>query len=104
MMRRAKWMVLFLIGASTLAQAEPPTAVTAPDAEFLEFLGSWSTGDNQWMDPFQIDDTALEGLERRTTPRLKEEGYDKNSQQAVPHEQPPTSSSGSAFPRRDVKP
>lgn len=87
-----------------MAQAESPASVTAPDAEFLEFLGSWNTGDNRWMDPFQVDDTNPAGVERRPPPRSNDEGQGKSYQRTVPQEQPSTSNSGSAFPRRDVKP
>ena len=43
-----------------MAEAAPPSVVE-PDQDFLEFLGSWTSGDVQhrWIDPFQLDDAGL---------------------------------------------
>lgn len=50
------------------AAALPREAAPA-DADFLEFLGSWSAGDDKWVDPFQDDDL----------PDLEQEGETKDS-------------------------
>jgi len=52
-------MVLAVLAAAAVAQAEPRDPVTVPDADLLEFLGSWQAGekDPRWVDPFQLDDT-----------------------------------------------
>jgi len=50
-----------LLGTGVLAAAAPPEATQAPDADFLEFLGSWHTGDSRWVDPFQA--VELSGTE-----------------------------------------
>lgn len=34
------------------ASAATPEASQAPDADLLEFLGTWNTGDGRWVDPF----------------------------------------------------
>ncbi len=46
---------------AAMAQAEPRGAAGLPDADFLEFLGSWNPGGDHpaWVDPFQLDDPVL---------------------------------------------
>jgi hypothetical protein len=43
---------------SALSAEAAPESPIQPDADFLEFLGSWSTGHArpQWIDPFNIQD------------------------------------------------
>lgn len=65
------WMVLALVGVVAIANAGPRESVPAPDADFLEFLGSWHAGDNdhRWVDPFQLDETpGVEGGKRSHVP------------------------------------
>lgn len=61
MTRRVSWTLCTLLWAAAAAHAAPPEAAPAPDADFLEFLGSWQTGDGRWVDPFHADD--LPGME-----------------------------------------
>jgi len=44
-----------------VAEAAPQGTAGQPAADFLEFLGSWSTGDDHptWTDPFQLDEAVL---------------------------------------------
>jgi hypothetical protein len=87
-----------------MAQAEVRNSVIAPDADFLEFLGSWNAGDGRWTDPFQVDDPSnLEGADRRREPRSYGEGHEKKNRPA-PSDNPTPSDSGPALPRRDVTP
>jgi hypothetical protein len=44
------------------AATAPPEATQAPDADFLEFLGNWHTGDGRWVDPFHA--AELSGAEK----------------------------------------
>jgi len=50
-----------IILSAVCAEAAPDSGVQ-PDADFLEFLGSWSIGEArpQWIDPFQIQDFPIE--------------------------------------------
>ncbi len=59
--RRVKWIAglpVVVILSVVMAEAAPQGAASPPDADFLEFLGSWNTGDAHptWVDPFQLDD------------------------------------------------
>ena len=46
-------LVLALMMAGTAAE---PLSSDAPDAEFLEFLGSFEDEDGVWVDPFELED------------------------------------------------
>jgi hypothetical protein len=98
--------VIVLFTAVTV-QAAPPTVDAPPDADFLEFLGSWDTGEphQKWIDPFQLDDPALlepdqpagrspQG-DRRDEPRTR-----RTDDQTIPKQQAPDS----ARPGRGVTP
>lgn len=87
-----------------LADAAPREAGPLPDTDFLEFLGSWHTGDDKWVDPFQEDDpSVLETRESAPTPsedsrnrsRMKRLGQEPSTDQDQPTSQ---------RPRRDVTP
>jgi hypothetical protein len=61
--RQVKWagFPAAVILSIVLAGAAPQGASGPPDPDFLEFLGSWDSGDEhpKWVDPFQLDDAAL---------------------------------------------
>jgi hypothetical protein len=50
---------------SALSAEAAPEAPVQPDADFLEFLGSWSTGHArpQWIDPFNVQDLPDQGID-----------------------------------------
>lgn len=95
--RRDKWVtglpaavVLWIV----VVEAAPPTAAAdPPDTDFLEFLGSWTSGDEQpqWVDPFQLDDSVLvesdqpndqrSPRDRRDDPRQKPRNDDNPSRE-----------------------
>ncbi len=52
-----------LLWMAVSAAAAPPEATLVPNADFLEFLGSWHMGDGQWVDPFHA--AELSGAETR---------------------------------------
>lgn len=52
-------VLLALLVAVQVAEVAPRDPGPSPDADFLEFLGSWHTGDNKWIDPFQEDDVPV---------------------------------------------
>jgi hypothetical protein len=73
--RRGKWLlglpaavVLSVIVATAATQGN----MDQPDADFLEFLGSWSTGEShpRWIDPFQFDDPTVPESERPDQQRM----------------------------------
>lgn len=47
-----------LLWTAAGAQAASQEVVPVPEADFLEFLGSWQTGDNRWVDPFRAADLS----------------------------------------------
>jgi hypothetical protein len=59
---------LLLLGIAVVGAA-PPDVDVGPDAEFLEFLGSWQTGDGRWMDPFELGSEL--DVDRIITDKLK---------------------------------
>ena len=59
------WMCCALLGTVvSAAAAASPEATQDPDADFLEFLGNWHTGDGRWVDPFHA--AELSGTETVT--------------------------------------
>jgi len=61
MTRRVSWTLWVLLWMVAAAHAAPREVAPVPDADFLEFLGSWHTGDDRWIDPFHAAD--LSGVE-----------------------------------------
>ncbi len=87
-----------------LAEAAPREVSPLPDTDFLEFLGSWHTGDDKWVDPFQEDDpTVVETNEPAPTPpadsRHRSGTKRLDQEPSTNQHQPP-----SQRPRRDVTP
>ncbi|MDP3092459.1 MAG: hypothetical protein Q8N04_17430 [Nitrospira sp.] len=50
-----------LLGTAVSAAAASPEATQVPDADFLEFLGNWHTGDGRWVDPFHAAELSGAG-------------------------------------------
>lgn len=67
-----------LLWMAVSAAAAPPEATPIPDADFLEFLGSWHTGDGRWVDPFHA--AELSGAET---------GAPQKRQRTEPAQEPP---------------
>jgi hypothetical protein len=52
------------LAVSTTGPAgEPDTAVEAPGVELLEFLGTWTDADGEWLDPTMFEDPIHAGGE-----------------------------------------
>ena len=87
------------------AAAAPREVGPQPDADFLEFLGSWRTGDDHiWVDPFQVDDPSeiephepevLSPKDPRGQPRMKRRDLEPSTTQQEP---------APRGPRRDMTP
>lgn len=101
--RPVSWIVLAVVCGAAIAQAEPREAVQAPDAEFLEFLGSWRMDDNRWTDPFRINEASGGLIERSQSPAASGRRQDSRQPSDVRGEtaQP---EKGRSLPRRDVNP
>ena len=106
--RRGKWLLAALGTMGLLihlAEASPRDAGPPPDADFLEFLGSWHTGDDKWVDPFQEDDlSVVETSEPAPTPAPKDfrdrPGTKRMDSMPSTNQNEPASQD----PRRDVTP
>ena len=53
-MSRVNWLLILVVLVAFRAEAAPQDSGPPPDADFLEFIGSWHTGDDRWVDPFRI--------------------------------------------------
>ena len=53
-MSRVSWLLILVVLVAFRAEAAPQDSGPPPDADFLEFIGSWHTGDDRWVDPFRI--------------------------------------------------
>ena len=47
-----------LLTAVLAAGTATPTEAQPPDAELLEFLGTFETADGKWLDPLVLDDES----------------------------------------------
>ena len=56
---RAEWLAIGLCTLFHLAEAAPRDAGPVADLDFLEFLGSWETGDGKWVDPSHLDEMPV---------------------------------------------
>jgi len=53
------WIVaVMLINTTALADEREP------DAELLEFLADWDSGDGQWIAPFSFEQSSAAGMRR----------------------------------------
>ncbi|HJT19908.1 MAG TPA: hypothetical protein VJ746_05535 [Nitrospira sp.] len=88
---------------SALSAEAVPEAPVQPDADFLEFLGSWSTGHArpQWVDPFNVQE--LPDQEVGNTPRTRQEPKDRMNKRQ-PDDQAPAPQPDSSRAREGSKP
>jgi len=106
--RRGKWLLMALGTMGLLihlAEAAPRDAGPPPDTDFLEFLGSWHTGDGKWTDPFQEDESPTLETSDLAPPPASRDAHDQSRTKRS--DQEPTTSenqSVSPRPRRDVTP
>jgi len=106
--RRGKWTLVALGTMGLLinqAQAAPRDAASPPDTDFLEFLGSWHTGDGKWVDPFQVDDSpVLEANEPAQSPTTRDPHDQSRSKRLEQDPSVNENQPASPPPRSDVTP
>lgn len=103
MTARVEWMALVLAGAVTAADAAPPPSSPAPDADFLEFLGSWQVEGGRWVDPFQVEDVPGLPGDDQDQRAFKDERKRTDQRPTGPRDDPRSQTAPSS-PRRDVMP
>ena len=104
MTARVSWMILAVVGVVAMADATPRDTVPPPEDDFLEFLGSWHTGDDRWVDPFQVDEVPGAEQGERNSDIRPRDGRDRKTPQAPPYDSSGQPERESTVPRRDVKP
>ena len=93
-----------VILVAQIAEAAPPDSGPLPDADFLEFLGSWQTGDDRWV-PFYVDEVpGLETKEQDSPSRRPESRSPTQQRQVETNKESSQTGTDSTVPRRDVKP
>lgn len=97
-----------MVAAMLMAQqtaAAPREAGLPPDADFLEFLGSWHTGDDKWIAPFQEDDLSELEVEEQTTEQPpRDVGERPRGPRGETNPSPRYQNPDSPHPREGVKP
>jgi hypothetical protein len=105
MTRLVSWTLWALLWMAVGAHAAPQEVVPVPDADFLEFLGSWQTGDDRWVDPFRAAD--LSGAETgnpQKNGRSSEGQVPPRVRQRESREEPDRKESRPVDSLRDMKP
>ena len=88
-----------------LAEAAPRDSGPPPDADFLEFIGSWHPGDDRWVDPFHLGAIPASELEADGPASRRPEAAGKSREQ--PEEttrELKRKSTEVTAPRKDVTP
>lgn len=87
------------------AAAAPRDPEPSPDADLLEFLGSWQTGDDRWVDPFHVGEvSALETGAQESVSRRSEAGGQTQQQPGEKTHELKRKGTDVTAPRKDVKP
>lgn len=102
---RGSWLMVTVILVAQMAEAAPRDSGPPPDADFLEFLGSWQTGDGRWVDPFYIDEVPTpETGEQDSASRRPEAGVGTKKWPTETTHESNRKGTDVTVPRRDVKP
>ena len=105
MIRLVSWTLWALLWMVAGAQAAPREVAPVPDADFLEFLGSWHTGDDRWVDPFRAADlSGTETGNAQKNGRSPEGPATPRMKQRENREEPDRKESRLVDPLRDMKP
>lgn len=105
MIRLVSVMLWALLWTGAGAYAASGEVAPAPEADFLEFLGSWHTGDDRWVDPFRAAD--LSGAETGKPQKNSRSTEDKGPPKIRPrenHQEPDQKGSRTNDPLNEMKP
>jgi hypothetical protein len=73
-MAKRGWVALAAIGMVRIAAAQDDE----PDLSFLEYLGSWQAGDDEWLFVADLDDEQVRDEDRRARDRRGDADDDAN--------------------------
>lgn len=105
MIRRVSWALSVLLWGAATAYAAPRDAAPVPDADFLEFLGSWQTGDDRWVDPFHAADlSGKEAVDPQRDIRPSESQARPQTKRRESREEPDRKGSRPVDPQREMTP
>jgi len=104
-MPRVSWLMVAVLLVAQIAQAAPRDIGEPPDIDFLEFLGSWNTGEERWIDPFDVGEVpALETRDQDSEPRRSEAGDQTKRRPAEKARESSPNGTNVVVPLNDVKP
>jgi hypothetical protein len=101
-------MMVAVIFVAQVVEASPRDSAPPPEAEFLEFLGSWHTEDDRWVDPFYVGEVpTLETVENDAASQRSQSGGQRQkqpSEQTLESSRKGTKRTDVTVPQKDVKP
>jgi len=101
-------MMVAVIFVAQVVEASPRDSAPPPEAEFLEFLGSWHTEDDRWVDPFYVGEVpTLETVEHDAASQRSQSGGQRQKQpleQTLESSRKGTKRTDVTVPQKDVKP
>jgi len=101
-------MMVAVIFVAQVVEASPRDSAPPPEAEFLEFLGSWHTEDDRWVDPFYVGEVpTLETVEHDAASQRSQSGGQRQkqpSEQTLESSRKGTKRTDVTVPQKDVKP
>ncbi len=101
-------MMVAVIFVAQVVEASPRDSAPPPEAEFLEFLGSWDTEDDRWVDPFYVGEVpTLETVEHDAASQRSQSGGQRQkqpSEQTLESSRKGTKRTDVTVPQKDVKP
>lgn len=101
-------MMVAVMLVAQVVEAAPRDSGPPPEADFLEFLGSWHTEDDRWVDPFYVGEVpALETVEHDSAPQRSEaagQGQKQPSEKTLETSGKGTKRTDVTVPQKDVKP
>jgi hypothetical protein len=105
-MPRGSWMMVAVILVAQVIEAAPRDSGPPPEADLLEFLGSWHTEDDRWVDPFYVGEVpGLETVEHDSVPQQSEAaGHKQPSEKTLESSRKGTKRTDVTVPQKDVKP
>lgn len=101
-------MMVAVILVAQVVEAAPRDSAPPPEAEFLEFLGSWHTEDDRWVDPFYVGEVpAFETVEHDPASQRSEaarQAQKQPSEKTRESSRKGTQRTDVTVPQKDVKP